>query len=82
MMSKLFILGCFANDPQRILATVCRFAFVGIKCGFNGLFGVCSKLRVATLAYAEYRHVLFHDPQFAGWHDTSLAHLAREVECL
>src|ERR1700730_7730683 len=82
MRNRLFILGSFAHDPQSILATVCRLAFVGIKCGFNGLLGVCLKLRIATLAYADHWWSFFHDPQLAPWHASSLAHLARRSEGL
>ncbi len=81
MRNRLFILGRFAHDPQSVLATVCRLALMGIKCGFNELFGVGLKLRIATLTYASYRRSLFHDSQLALRHSPSLAHLTTGAEC-
>jgi hypothetical protein len=35
VVNRLFIVGRFAHDAQGILATVGKFAFVGIKSGLN-----------------------------------------------
>src|SRR6267143_1271465 len=82
MRNRLFILGRFPHDPQSILATVYRLAFMGIKRGFNESFGVGLKLQIATLTYASYRRSFFHDSQLALRHTPSLAHLTIRAECL
>lgn len=82
MKNKLLIFGRFAHDSQRILAAIFRFALVSVERRFNSLFRICLKLRVATLAYADHWRSIFHDPQLAPWHASSLAHLVRTAECL
>jgi hypothetical protein len=73
MKNSLFIVGCFAHNPQGILAAIGHFTLVAIKCGFNFLFKFAFELRVAAFAYAEEWRGLFHDPKLALWHDLSLA---------
>jgi hypothetical protein len=43
------------------------------------LFRIRLKLRVATLAYADYWRSFFRYPQLGPWHVSSLAHLARRA---
>jgi hypothetical protein len=79
-MKRLLAFGCFAHDPQRVLAAVHRLADVITEPLANFLYGVAGKtairleLGVAAFAYAEGRiPVISHDTQFALWHEDSLA---------
>jgi hypothetical protein len=69
-MKKLFTFGRFAYDPQSILATVYGLALVGVKLSLNV---IAFESGVTSFADAKSRGTLFHDPQLALWHDSSLA---------
>jgi hypothetical protein len=72
-VNALFTFRGFAHNPQRILTAVHRLALVSVKLCLNiGIF----ELGIASLAHADGRRGLFHDPQFALWHGFSLAHSA------
>jgi len=83
MKNKLFILGCFAHDPQSILAAVYRLAFMAGK-GFADLpfRSICVrlsglKLLIACFTNANHRgRDALYNPEFSLLHDCSLAHLA------
>jgi hypothetical protein len=72
----------FTHDPQSILTAVQRLTFVGIESRVDGVFSpaervrVGCKLRVTALTDAEQWDAsgLLYDPQFALFHDSSLAH--------
>ena len=71
-MSRLFVFRGLAHDPQRILATVYRLAFVGVE--------LCLKistleLSITPFADGEGRRGWFYDSKFA-LHGFSLAHSA------
>ena len=69
--TDLFVFCGFAHDPQRVLAAVHPFAFVGIElCLDIGVF----ELSVAPLADADSRRGLLYNPQLAFRHVQSLAH--------
>jgi hypothetical protein len=71
MKNKLFIVGCFAHDPQGVLTAIKRLTLVGIKLCLNvGIF----ELSVAPFTNADGGRRLFYHPQFALLHDLSLAH--------
>lgn len=63
----------FAHDPQGVLAAIQRLALVGIKLDLNVSI---LELGIASLAHADGGRGLFHNPQFALRHDSSLAHRA------
>jgi hypothetical protein len=79
MRNRLFIFGRFAHYPQGVFTAINRLALVSIKLCLN--IGTL-KLRVATLAYADYWWAFFHDPQLALWHVLSLTHPDRGEEAL
>jgi len=58
MRAELLVLGRFADDPQRVLAAVYRFALVGVKRCLD-LVLCSSKLRVAAFTDAEHVRVRF-----------------------
>src|SRR5271165_3770227 len=66
----LLAFGCFADDPQSVLATVQRLAVVGIE---RSLYlGVCAAKRRTTTFTDSKSGILFNDPQFALRHEDSL----------
>jgi hypothetical protein len=67
-MRRLLAFGGFTHDTQSVLATVNRFALVGVELYLN--IGI-PELSVAPFAYAK---ALFHDTKFALGHVQSLAH--------
>ena len=70
-MKRLLAFGRFADDPQGILAAVQRLAIVSVERRPN--LGIRpAKLRTTAFAYGE-SGILFDDPQFALWHENSLA---------
>jgi hypothetical protein len=73
MKNRLFIFGSFAHDSQRILTAVHRLALVGVELCLN--IGTL-ELSITPFAHANGWGRLLYDPQFALWHNCSLAHLA------
>jgi hypothetical protein len=71
MRNELLVFGCFAHDPQGVLAAIYWLALVGIKLRLNI---DTLKLSVAPFADGEGRRGWLYDPQFALLHDCSLAH--------
>ena len=72
--TRLFILGCFAQDPQRVLTTAQRLALVLVELNLHIYFRVVldwlfgMELGIATFAYAKGNGSPFHDPQLALLH--------------
>jgi hypothetical protein len=81
-MMRLLTFRGFPHDPQCVLAAVQRLAFMGIESCLDGIFGLAEwmcvgcKLSVTALTDAEQRDAsgLLYDPQFALFHNSSLAH--------
>ena len=73
----------FLDDPQRVLAAVCRLTFVGIEGGLDLRFSVnfrCAgsfELGIAAFADTDCRQGTLDDPQLAASHNRSLMHLIR-----
>jgi hypothetical protein len=86
MRSRLFVFGCFADDPQGVLAAVHNFAHVGIKLRSDRNLGICpqfcGKLRIAPFANSEGGDARdsLHDTKHLGiWHEASLTEAARRT---
>jgi hypothetical protein len=78
MRNRLLIFGRFADDPQRILTTIYRLAFMRVELGLNiSTF----ELSIATFAHANRGSGLFHNSQLAFRHTQILTHLPRGAEC-
>jgi len=82
MRNELFVLGRFADDPQSVLAAVCRLALVGIKLCLNLGVWTCKaglELSITPFAYADGREGSLYDTEFTFQHDYILVHQARRA---
>jgi hypothetical protein len=69
-VKRLLAFGRFTHDAQRVLAAVHRLARMSVEICLNP---IALELGVAPFADAK---ALFHNPQFALRHDSSLAQTA------